>query len=413
MRKNTILIKNIELNKVKTDILIENNIFTLIQKDIDSPKARIIDGTNKAILPPFYNCHTHAGMTLMRGYADDMELYKWLTEYIWPLESNLTADHCYHGTKLACLEMIKTGSVFFADMYFNHQVVIKAAEEMGLRIATGQVFLDGMKVKKDPSFWENLSNYSELLIPIISPHAIYTVCEENLKWCANFAKEKDIHIHIHAAETKKEVEDCYEAHGCSPIEYLDKCGLLTAKTIIAHAIHLTANDRKLIKDKNCVVVHNPVSNMKLCSGVFDFQKVNDAGIRITLGTDGASSNNNLSMLDEMKTAALLAKQSSGNPEVCSAEETYAMASINGAEAFGINAGVIEKGRLADCILVDLNNSLLTPSHNLISNMVYSADSSCIDSVICNGRVLMENKVIDNEKEIIENAKIAVKDLLGK
>ena len=211
-------------------------------------------------------------------------------------------------------------------------------------------------------------------------------------------------LHIHACETRKEVDDCLAAHGCSPIVYLEKLGALSPQTILAHAVHLDDRDIDIILKHGVTLCTNPASNLKLCSGAFMFKKLWNKGAFITLGTDGSASNNNVSMLDEMKLAALSAKMQSGDPTAGSAEQVFQTATKNGAAALGLDAGVIAEGKLADCLLVDLNNPLLVPNYNLISNMVYSADSSVIDTVFCNGRVLMQDKRIDGEEEILRQAK---------
>ena len=244
---------------------------------------------------------------------------------------------------------------------------------------------------------------------MMAVHAVYTVSEELIRFAVQTAEENNMFLHIHACETQKEVDDCIAAHGCSPIEYMEKLGALSPRTILAHAVHLSDSDIDIILKHGVKLCTNPASNLKLCSGAFMFKKLWDSGAFITLGTDGSASNNNVSMLDEMKLAALSAKLQSGDPTAAAAEQVFQAATRNGAEALGIDAGVIAEGKLADCILVDLNNTLLVPNYNLISNMVYSADSSVIDTVLCNGRILMQNKKIDGEEEIISQArKIAAK-----
>lgn len=235
-------------------------------------------------------------------------------------------------------------------------------------------------------------------------HAVYSVSEELIRYIVKRSQEEGYYLTLHASETAKEVEDCLKTHGCTPIEYLDQLGALGPKTIVAHAVHLSDEDIALLARKKVPLCTNPVSNYKLASGLFMLQKLQKSGCILTLGTDSMASNNNLSMLEEMKLCALSAKIQSGDATAGNAEDIFNMATINGAQAVGLDAGIIAEGKLADCILVDLNNHFLIPNYNLISNMVYSADSSCIDTVICNGRILMQNHHVNGEEEIISEIK---------
>ena len=248
------------------------------------------------------------------------------------------------------------------------------------------------------------------LIKAVSCHAVYTVSEELFKWTAELAHEQGLHLHIHACETDKEVCDCRGKYSVSPIVKFAEWNLLGPKTVLAHAIHLDDEDIKLIKQSGTFLTTNPASNLKLVSGLFPFQKLQqELPGKITLGTDGASSNNNLSMLEEMKLFSLVSKWQAQNALAGLDKDIFAAATRNGARAFGLNAGIIAEGALADCILVDLNNPFITPCYNLLSNMVYAADSSCISDVICNGRILMRNRKVPGEEQIIADAhKLAVR-----
>ncbi len=406
----TILIKNILLNNETTDILIEGNTFAQIKPNINTPADTIIDGSRKAILPAFYNTHTHAAMTVLKGLGDDKPLFDWLNEDIWPIEALLSPDDIYDATRLAILEMIKTGTVFFSDMYWFMERSIQAVCEMGVRAAVSLVQFDlfdeetaHQKKEMALEFYNQPNPCPERIIKSISCHAVYTVSENLFKWTAEFAHKNNLFIHIHASETAKEVEDCLAKYGKSPIEKLDEWNLLGPKTILAHAIHLSEKDIEILSKHQVNLATNPASNMKLCSGLFKFEKLLKSGCNLTLGTDGSASNNNLSMLEEMKLCSLAAKIESMNASAGKAQDIFRMATRNGAQAFGLNAGIIEKQALADCILVDLDNIFLTPDYNLISNIVYAADSSCITDVICDGQILMRNKSVKGEKEIIQKA----------
>ena len=401
-----ILIKNILLDGQTTDVLIEDNRFALIQKDICVAADVEIDGTNKAILPAFYNQHTHAAMNLLRGLGDDKELFSWLNEDIWPREATFDDEIIYWGTKFAILEMIKTGTVGFSDMYFEQEAIMKAAAEMGVRAMVSFVEMDlfdnaqtQQKIKDTQKFLELKNPAPELIRKAIAVHAVYTASEDIIRFAVKTAHENNLPLHIHACETQKEVDDCKAQHGCSPIVYLNKLGALSPNTILAHAVHLDDEDIKIIKENNVILCHNPVSNMKLCSGAFAFDKLTQNGCFITLGTDGSASNNNLNMFEEMKIAALSAKLQSMKPTAGKAQDIFKIATFNGAKAMGIDAGVIQAGKLADCLLIDLNNLSLIPNYNLISNIVYAANPSVLDTVICNGRILMKNGVVPQEEEI--------------
>ena len=409
---NTLLIQRVRLDGAETDILIEGNRIARIAPEIAPGTARVIDGSGKAAIPPFYNTHTHAAMTLLRGYADDMELFTWLNDYIWPAEGRLTGEDIYAGTRLALLEMIRSGTVFFNDMYWYQPDAIRAVEEMGMRAAIGLLYIsgsDGAVLERNRKCNEELLAWngggSGRIQVAHAPHAVYTVSEEVLHRVAEDAKADGHVIHIHASETAREVEECVAAHGMTPIAYLDSLGILGPRTVLAHAVHLSDGDIEIIRERGAYISHCPCSNFKLASGQFRYRRVVEMGCcRFTIGTDGCASNNNLSMLEEMKFAALSAKNESGSPTAGRDGDIFRAATRTGAEAFEIDAGVIAAGKLADIVLVDLDNPLLVPDFNLTANLVYSADSSCIDTVICDGRILMENREIPGEAEILAEAR---------
>jgi 5-methylthioadenosine/S-adenosylhomocysteine deaminase len=407
----SLLIKNVEFNGQLTDILIEGNRFKTIAPDLHVDCDTILDGTDKAVIPGLVNMHTHASMTLMRSYADDLTLHDWLNNYIWPLEAKLNEEDIYHGARLACLEMIKSGTTCFNDMYWHYHGVARAVEEMGLRAVLSSVFIDLNDEERAQSerdlatkLFEESKQYSDRINFALGPHAIYTVSKSSLQWAKSFADEHGLLFHIHISETEKEVDDCKQLRGLRPIEWLEKIGLLGPNVIVAHAVHVTEREISILAKHGVKVVHNPVSNMKLASGGFQYKKMQEAGIHLSLGTDGASSNNNLCMLEEMKVATLQAKLTHNDPTVLPAKEVFDMATKNGALALGLDCGSIAEGKLADCVLVDLNNPRLVPGYQLIDDLVYSADSSCVDTVICDGKILMQNGKVDGEEEIIAEAR---------
>lgn len=408
----SILIKNVLHNNQTTDVLIEGNKFSSIAQNIEVNAEKIIDGSNKAILPAFYNTHNHAAMSILRGFGDDKPLFEWLNEDIWPIEDQLTEEDIAVASRLAILEMIKSGTVFFADMYFFGERTMQAVADMGIRAAISRVEMDLFDEQKAEQKKIDTANFIDFpnpcpqrIIKCLSCHAVYTVSDELFKFAKETAEKQGWFMQIHVSETKQEVDDCFAKWGMSPVAKLDSLGLLTPKTILAHAVHLSDEDIAIIKKRGCYISTNPISNLKLNSGMFMFEKLYEAmPENITLGTDGASSNNNLNMLDSMKFCSLVAKAESNSALGGKAQDIYKVATTNGAKAFGLDAGEIKEGCLADCLLVDLDNVFLTPNYNIISNMVYSADSSCVCDVICDGRLIMENGKVAGEKEIIDNAK---------
>jgi len=407
-----ILIQNVELDGRLTDVRIEENRFSRIGPNQATEDARLLDGSGMAILPTFVNMHTHAAMTLMRSYADDLELHDWLTNYIWPLEAKMDEEDVYNGARLACLEMIKSGTTCFNDMYWHYHGTARAVEEMGLRAMLSSVFIDFSDEEKAAEqrkltkmlFYKEADTYSDRIGFALGPHALYTVSEKSLRWIRDFADENDLLIHIHISETVKEVDECLAKYGLRPVQWLDKVGLLGPNVIAAHVVHVTNEEIRILAERGVKVVHNPASNMKLASGSFPFGKMAARGVNVSLGTDGCSSNNNLDMMEEMKLASLLAKLHHNDPTMLPTQEIFGMATVKGAGILGWDCGEIAEGKLADCMLVNLSNHRLVPGYHLIDDMVYSADSSCIDTVICDGRILMEKGYVEGEEEIIECAR---------
>jgi 5-methylthioadenosine/S-adenosylhomocysteine deaminase len=386
-----LLIKDVLLDGRTRNILVEGNRF----KDLDAPEevadAQVLDAAGTAILPALYNTHTHAAMTLLRGYADDMPLQKWLQEYIWPYEDKLTPDDILRGSELAAKEMVASGSVFFNDMYFDIEQTIDVVNRTGMRATIGVTVMESHskavseEKKEFVRHWQDPTGGRIRLA--MAPHAIYTVGERKLRDSATFARENGMMIHIHLAETVTEENDCLREHGMTPIRYLDSIGFLGPDVVAAHCVHVDDEEAAILAERGVTISHCPCSNLKLGSGLFPYERLMKAGCRITLGTDGASSSNNLDLREAMKFAALLAK-AGGDPELLPAEEVFRWASRNGAEAFGLDAGVVAEGRLADCLLVDLSDIRMQPCHNLISNFVYAADSRCIKHVVCDGRIIL-------------------------
>lgn len=404
----SILIKNVILNNEKKDILIKENKIDLIANEINEEVLEIIDAKGeKAIMPGFVNCHTHSAMSLLRGCADDLPLKEWLFDKIFPIEEKLTGEDIYWGTKLALIEMIKSGTTTINEMYLfkGLRETIKAIDEMKMRAVVGICFSDESfeKAKKFKDFKKNgLIDYA------IAPHAIYTVSKEGLEWARDFAKENDTLIHMHLSETLDEVNYSIDNFRKKPVEYLNDIGFLNERCLFAHSIWIDDKEMQLLKENNCNLIYNPCSNMKLASGVFRFEEICKEGINICLGTDGAASNDNLDMFEEMKIGALLQKVNNIDPTSSNAHEMIKVATKNGAKALRINAGEIKEGALADLILIDLKKIYFTPCHNFISSLIYASNGECVTDTICNGKILMRNRVVKSEDEVIAKVKQILK-----
>lgn len=398
------------------DVLIVDNRFSKIcdkATPADMENAEVVDCKNFALLPAFYNGHNHAAMSLLRGYADDMDLNTWLTQYIWPFEAKLGDKDVEIGSRLAVLEMIKSGTVFFADMYWRREQTMKVVEEMGVRATIGVTIADMLtppdRLEENFKFLENHTMESERVKLAVMPHAVYTNEVPTLKRCFEIAQKENYKLHIHLSETAVEVENCIKKYDCNPLELVERLGGLNDSLIGAHCVHFTKSDRQKFASAGATAVMNPCSNLKLCSGIPQITEMLCDGVKIALGTDGCSSNNNLDMREEMKYAALLAKVT-GSADTLPAGEALKMATVNVADAYGVDGGEIAVGKLADCLLVDMNNERMVPCHDLISNWVYAADSSCIDSVICNGKFVMRGRHVDGEDEILKEASACAKRL---
>jgi len=353
-----ILIKNAILAGKRRDIYIENDIIKKIGSNLDYKAEEIIDGRGeKAAMPSLFNCHTHAAMTLFRGYADDLSLREWLQHRIWPLESKLTPEDVYWGTKLAILEMIKSGTTCFNDMYWYPEAAILAAKEMGIR--------KGSRENVEEMYNRFMTSELNPIQLAVAPHSIYTVSNENLIWAKDFARSNDLTLHLHISETEEEVVDCQKKWGVRPVEYLEQIGFLGDNVVLVHGVWLSDKEIEILGKRKCNLVYTPCSNMKLAvGGVFPYKKLAANKANICLGTDGVASNNSLDLFEDMKIGALLQKHKERNPVILKAPEMIKLATVNGAKAFKINAGEIREGKIADLILIDLNQTYFSPGHNL-------------------------------------------------
>ena len=427
---NTILIKNAlilnpnNFENKKQCLLIKDDLIAEISDEIDDSNAdKIIDAEGKILLPGLINTHTHLSMTLFRGLADDLSLDSWLNDHIWPMEANLNGDYCYIGALLGAVELIKSGTTTFSDMYFYMEDVARAVEDAGIRAVLSYGMIDfGDAERREAEIKENMALYDACngmadgrIKVFFGPHSPYTASEELLVKVRELADEHNIGIHIHVSETQKEINDSLDERGIRPFEYLEKIGFLGPDVVAAHCVWLSDEEIEIIKKHGVKVSHNPCSNMKLASGVSPVSKLIENDICVSIGTDGASSNNNLDLIEELKTASLLQKVSTLDPKVLTSDEAIEMATIKGAEALGLDdeIGSIEVGKKADIILIDTNSANMVPdSSSLSSNVIYSANGSNVDTTICNGKILMENKKLTtlDEDEIYAKAKQAIKEL---
>ena len=410
----SILLKSVSLAGNVSDILICGDRIAAIgsQDTLDVPvDAEIIECSGRTALPGFINMHTHAGMAMMRGIGEDISFHAWL-DRIWEAEKNLTDEYVYHATKVACLEMVKTGTTTFNDQYWYMPMAYKAATELGIRPVLSYVVLD----RNDPEeserqkiqcldVYEQAKRWGSEAVFMISIHAIYSVREEMIIWATEFARSHGLKIHVHVSETRKEVQDCMDRFGMSPVEYLDKLGVLGPDVIAAHTLWLSDKDVEILGKRGVTCVHNVNSNLKLASGYkFRYNELRDAGANICLGTDGCASSNNLDMLETMKTAAMIQKAWREDPSAMPLDELMSMVGSNAAAALGIESGKIEEGALADIILVNRDSYHFLSPGSFEANLVYAAHSDCIESVICAGRFVMKDRIVPGEKEILSEAR---------
>lgn len=414
-----IWIEGVLLNEETTNILIENKHIAGIGRNIPMPANAIrVDGGGKAAFPTFANMHTHAAMNLFRGYANDLPLMTWLNDWIWPKEKNLDDDIVYWGTRLACTEMIKSGTTAFSDMYFHILSEAKAASEMGIRSTLGIcVFGDAEELteKRIESLLESTEPYRELVNIALAPHAVYTVSEKGLRHCAELSQTYGLLYHIHMSETENEVGNCIKEHGCRPYELLERLGVLDlteGRFSGAHSLYLNENEISIMGKHHITVTHNPCSNLKLGSGhFFPYVELRDAGVNVTLGTDGCASSNNLDMIEAAKIMSYLQKGIRRDPTVLPADEMLRVATENGFKALGINAGAIAVGQYADLMLVNLDNLAFVPNNDTLANLLYAAHGDAVDTVICNGAIVMQSRTIPHESETVAEAIRATKRLM--
>ncbi|MFL6282277.1 MAG: amidohydrolase [Pyrinomonadaceae bacterium] len=362
----------------------------------------VIDARGRAVIPGLINGHTHVPMTLFRGIADDLDLNEWLTKFIFPAEAkNVNEEFVRAGAQLGLAEMIRGGTTTYCDMYYFEDAIAEETERAGVRGLLGETVIDFPV--PDNKTWPDAMRYTEryvarwkgnrLITAAIAPHAPYTVSEAHLREVRAFADRTGAFIVTHVAETRKEVEDISRDHGARPVEYLARIGFLGPREVFAHTVHLTEGEINLLKQYGVGSVHNPQSNMKLASGVAPLPQMMRAGVAVGLGTDGAASNNDLDMWEEMDTAAKLHKLTTGDPKTLPAEEALALATIDGARALHMDSdiGSLEAGKRADIVIVGLDALNQTPRYNIYSHLVYATKAADVLTVVIEGRVVMRDR----------------------
>jgi 5-methylthioadenosine/S-adenosylhomocysteine deaminase len=369
------------------------------------PGDEVLDARGDVLLPGLVNGHTHAAMTLFRGYGGDLPLMEWLEEKIWPAEARLTDDDVYWGTRLACVEMIRSGTVRFWDMYWRPLAVARAVRDAGLRATIGPPLIDGMDAARSADtcnegrdLLDALEEHAPWVRPSLCPHGIYTASEPTLRWVAEQSAARGLPVHIHFLETESEVTGCVERTGKRPGAYLDHIGLLSSRLVLAHGVWMESEELDLVAARGATVVTNPVSNLKLAVGrVFPYAKVRGRGIPVALGTDGASSNNSLDLLADVKVLALLQKHEADDPAALPAPEAWEVATGALAPALGASPS-LAVGAPADFVLASASAPELAPGH-VLDNLVYAASGSVVRATVVAGRVLMRDGVVPDEAEV--------------
>jgi 5-methylthioadenosine/S-adenosylhomocysteine deaminase len=401
-------------------IAINDGVILAVETSNDALKnkfkaKKVLNAKGKLVIPGLINTHTHAAMTIFRGFADDLPLQEWLENHIWPAETKyIDAKTVRIGTRLAIIEMIRSGTTTFNDMYFFEDEVAKVAKEIGIRAVVGEGIIDfptpnnktpekGLEyTEKLIQKWQN----DPLITVAVACHAPYTCSPDLLKKTKALSDKYGVPYHIHVSETKTEVDDIQKKYGFTPVGYLENLGILDDNVIAAHAVHLTKKDIELMVKQKVGMSHNPASNMKLASGIAPVPDLLANGAEVGLGTDGAASNNDLNMFEEMDITAKLHKVIKNDPTVMNAKSVLEIATIGGAKVLGLDdqVGSLEKGKKADIVIIDLNKPHLTPFYNSYSHIVYAVDAADVETVIVNGKVIMEDRkllTVDEEKAMQE------------
>ena len=414
---STILFKNVNLPEYygydrSVNILVKDKIIAYIGKYTPTDKIdRVIEGNGNLVIPAFYNTHCHSAMTLFRGYGDDLPLQRWLEERIFPAEEKLTSESVYYGSMVAIAEMIRNGTVSFSDMYFFLDDTARAVEESGVKANLSRSIVsfdpdidceNDSRIKEAIDVFDRLNGKADGRIKIdMSLHAEYTNVEKCCRYLGEIAKARGTGMQVHVSETAKEHDECIARHGVTPTKFFLETGVLDVPVTAAHSVWVDDEDIAIMAEKGVSVAHNPVSNLKLGSGIMPYKKMKDAGVNITLGTDGAASNNRLSVLREMQFAALIHKGNDLDPSVTLAADMIKIATRNGAKAQGrLDCGDVAMGKRADLLLVDMSHFNNIPTYNFESTVCYSMTEENIKMTMCDGNILYEDgayTTIDEEK----------------
>jgi 5-methylthioadenosine/S-adenosylhomocysteine deaminase len=404
----------------EADVVVEGQVIGYAgpKRDWQTSFNRVINGRGKLLAPGFVNAHGHAAMTLLRSFADDVPLMYWLEKRIWPVEARLKREDVYWGTLLAIVEMLRSGTTTFTDMYFFMTQVAEAVDETGIRgvLARGLVGVGEQAEKGLESSERFIAGWhgraGGRITTMLGPHAPYTCPPAYLQKVMQLQEKLNVPVQIHLSETLEEVRRIKEQYGLSPVALLKETGLLERPVIAAHCVHLSSEDIDIMRDYDVHVAHNPGSNLKLGSGIAPVPDMLDRGLVVGLGTDGAASNNNLDMLEEMRLAALLHKGSRQDPTAITAHEALRMATSHSARAvFLDDVGIVAAGKKADLIMLDLHKPHLTPRHDLVAHLVYAAQPDDITLVMVDGKILLENgelTTLDEEKIMFQAQESAMR-----
>ncbi|QIB72961.1 amidohydrolase [Halogeometricum borinquense] len=380
----------------------------------DYDVAETLDADGCLVMPGLVNAHTHVAMTLLRGYADDKPLDSWLREDIWPAEAELEPEDVRAGTELGLIEMIRSGTTTFADMYFEVPEIAAAVEASGMRARLGHGIVTVAKDDAEAAtdIEEGLRVAREFdgaadgrIHTAFMPHSLTTVDEKFLRESVATARENDIPLHFHANETTDEVDPIVEERDQRPLAFADELGMISEEDFLAHGVHVDAEEIELLAEHGTGVIHCPASNMKLASGIAPVQQMLDAGVTVGIGTDGAASNNDLDMFDELRDAAMLGKLGADDASAVPAEAAITAATAGSADAIGLPGGRIEEGGVADIAVVDLDAPHLAPAHDVVSHLAYAVRGSDVRHTICDGQILMRDREVLtlDEEEVVETA----------
>jgi len=391
-----------DMTVTEADVLVDRETGDIVELGAELAGDEELDAHGDLVMPGLVNAHTHVAMTLLRGHADDKPLDAWLREDVWPVEAALEPADIEAGAALGILEMIKSGTTTFADMYFEIDRTAEVVERAGLRAVLGHGAIAAGKddVAARADIEESVEMARRLdgaaagrISRAVMPHSLTTVTPELLELAATEAHDAGVPVHYHANETVDEVDPIVEEHGQRPVEWARDLGLCTEADFFAHGVHLDDREIDLLARTGTGVVHCPASNMKLASGMAPVQQLLDAGVPVGLGTDGAASNNDLDLFDELRDAAMLGKLAAADASAVAAPDAVSMATAGGADVLGLNAGRIEAGAKADLAVIDLDAPHLTPEHDVVSHLAYAARGSDVRHTVCDGTVLMRDREV--------------------